>query len=371
MSQTYYIGLLSGTSADCIDGIIVSWEGNQPKIVSTYTLDIPEDIKRMVFDLAISGKDEIEQIRYLDYQFAQLFSDTALALCQRSNISPQQISAIGSHGQTIRHYPPKEGIPGYTLQIGDPNIIAENTGITTVADFRRRDVAAGGQGAPLAPALHDALFRSDTIDRVILNTGGIANITFLPSNGETIGFDTGPANGLMDSWCQLHKGQSYDANGEWAASGTPQPQLLEQFLQHPFFSLPSPKSTGRESFNLSWLQEQLKEYNQTILPEDVQATLLALTVESIAHHINQITTSAEVYICGGGTHNTELCCKLEQRLSPNSFATSDALGISPDWVEAVAFAWMAKQTMEKLTGNLPKVTGAKRKVVLGGVYWGC
>ncbi len=370
MSQTYYIGLLSGTSADCIDGLIVDWQTNRPRIVSTYTLDIPEKIKRMVFDLAISGKDEIEQIRYLDYQFAQLFSDTAIALYQQANISPQHVSAIGSHGQTIRHHPPEKDIPGYTLQIGDPNIIAEKTGITTVADFRRRDIAAGGQGAPLAPALHDALFRSTSTDRIILNTGGIANITYLPSDGDTIGFDTGPANGLMDSWCQLHKGQSYDANGEWAASGITQPQLLEQFLQHPFFSLPSPKSTGRESFNLSWLQEQLKQFNQDITPEDVQATLLSLTVESIALHINQITTSSEVYICGGGAHNTELCKRLEQRLSPNSFATSDALDIPPDWVEAVAFSWMAKQTMERLTGNLPKVTGAKRKVILGGVYWG-
>jgi anhydro-N-acetylmuramic acid kinase len=370
MDKALYIGLLSGTSVDAIDGVLVDLRYTPPLIVCTHTHPIPEGIRNTVFQLALSGNHEIEALRYLDQQLAQLFSETALALCHKTSIKSEQILAIGSHGQTVRHYPPTPEQAGYSLQIGDPNIIAEQTGITTVADFRRRDIAAGGHGAPLAPALHNTLFRSATSDRIILNTGGIANITYLPRKGETIGFDTGPANGLMDSWCQLHQGQAYDINGRWAARGKVQFALLEQWLQHPYFTLPAPKSTGREDFNLPWLNQELERYGKNLAPEDIQATLLALTTESIARAIDAIDmeAKAEVYICGGGAHNQTFCSALTQRLSPRLFSNTESLGVPPDWVEAIAFAWMAKQTMEKATGNLPSVTGARREVILGGIF---
>jgi len=376
MSQTYTIGLLSGTSVDAIDGILIHWDNQKPSIISTQTKNIPESIREIVFDLAVNGKNEIEKIRYLDYEFALLFSQTAQALCEQSKIKPDSILAIGSHGQTIRHYPPsyelspKKSSNGFSLQIGDPNIIAENTGITTVADFRRRDIAAGGHGAPLAPAFHKRLFQSKKINRVILNTGGIANITYLPTNGEPIGFDTGPANGLMDSWCQRHKNMAYDKNGNWASQGKAKPKIINKLLSHPYFSMLPPKSTGREDFNLPWLEEQLKQLSGTFSPVDIQASLLALSVESIAAAIEQVVTTAEyeIYICGGGAHNGAFCERLQSRLKPHLFSTTEALGIEPDWVEAACFAWMAKQTMEGKTSNLPSVTGAKKHVILGGIY---
>ena len=365
-----YIGLLSGTSADAIDGTLVDLSDKQPKVLQTLTLPIPEATKATVFNLAISGTAEIEKIRVLDQQFAHLFSKTATMLCKASDINTAAVKAIGSHGQTIRHYPPNGLTSGYSLQIGDPNIIAEQTGITTVADFRRRDIAAGGHGAPLAPALHNAVFRSDNTDRIILNTGGIANITHLSINGGTLGFDTGPANGLMDSWCQQQIRQPYDTNGQWAATGTTNHDLLEQLLQHPFFALKAPKSTGREDFNVNWLEQQLREFGQRLSPKDVQATLLSLSVHTITQAIEQIDRhkNAEVYICGGGAHNKLLVDTLRKTLSPRQLLSTEALGIHPDWVEALAFAWLAKQTMAGKTGNLPAVTGAKKAVVLGAIF---
>lgn len=373
MSQPYTIGLLSGTSADAIDGILVKWVADKPQLVCTHSLDIPEKTRTMVFDLAVTGQNEIEKIRHLDYEFAQLFSQTALSLCKQAEIKTSEILAIGSHGQTIRHYPPSDSTTeaqGFSLQIGDPNIIANNTGITTVADFRRRDIAAGGHGAPLAPSLHKVLFQSQSINRIILNTGGIANITYLPTEGVTIGFDTGPANGLMDSWCLLHKNEPYDKDGDWAASGNIQSAVVEKLLSHPYFSLPYPKSTGREDFNLPWLQEQLSQLKGHFEPADIQASLLALSVESIAAAIEGITGNKayEIYICGGGAHNRTFCDRLEQRLKPQLLASTQALGLDEDWVEATCFAWMAKQTMAGKTSNLPSVTGADKEVVLGGIY---
>lgn len=392
MSQQYYIGLMSGTSADAIDGVIICIDQNQVSLIKTLTLPIPEAIKSMIFDLAISGENEIEKIRYLDYELAQLFSQISLDLCQKSNISTNNIQAIGSHGQTIRHYPPDYKSPpqqhplsndpintsspkhGYTLQVGDPNIIAQQTGITTVTDFRRRDIAAGGHGAPLAPAFHSAFFSSPENNRIILNTGGIANITYLPATNHStqdkvIGFDTGPANGLMDAWCQLHLQQHYDKSGQWAASGAINQELLSSLLQHPYFALPAPKSTGRETFNISWVKQLLATQANKLSAEDVQATLTELTAESIAGEIKKIDSQADVYICGGGAHNSYLCERLRQHLPDNELSTTQALGIHPDWVEATAFAWLAKRAINKLPGNLPSVTGAKEEVISGGIYW--
>ncbi len=374
MSPTYTIGLLSGTSVDAIDAALVHWgKDDSFNIVCTYSLSIPQEIKEQVFKLAISGYHEIEQIRYLDYEFAKLFGQSALELCNKANVDTNSILAIGSHGQTIRHYPPNNKPKpslGFSLQIGDPNTIAEITQITTVADFRRRDIAAGGHGAPLAPAFHNIAFRSADSDRIILNTGGIANITYLPKNAQTLGFDTGPSNGLMDSWCQLHLKQPYDTNGQWAAKGNIDEGLLKQLLTHPYFSLPHPKSTGRETFNLSWLEEQLAIYQQELKTVDIQATLLALSIESIAIEIEKISVPShcELYICGGGAHKTHFCESLKERLKPKLLASTDLLGLNPDWVEATLFAWLAKQTMQGKAGNLPAVTGAKKEVILGGIY---
>lgn len=371
LSSTLYIGLLSGTSADGVDGALVDFSGHQPHLVTTHISAIPNQYRDHVFTLAEGGLHEIDTMRKLDTVFAQLFSETALKLCEKAGLSPRSIAAIGSHGQTIRHYPPNDKNLGYSLQIGDPNIIVERTGITTVADFRRRDIAAKGHGAPLAPGLHHALFQSNTKDRIILNTGGIANITYLPHEGTAIGFDTGPANGLMDSWCQHHLGHPYDDQGQWAAGGTAEEPLLSQLLSHPYFAQPAPKSTGRELFNLNWLKQALSDYEKPLNAQDVQATLMALTAHSIVNAIKTLDPKqrSDVYICGGGSHNLALCNMLKEQLGTRHFGSTSALGLDPDWVEATAFAWMAKQTLNRQSGNLPSVTGAESNVILGGVYF--
>ncbi|MEO0443133.1 MAG: anhydro-N-acetylmuramic acid kinase [Pseudomonadota bacterium] len=371
--MTLFIGLLSGTSADAIDAALVEIKANKTDIVCTYSLPISDHIRNKVFSLAISSQDEITQIQVLDHALGELFSRAALDLCNKAGVDSTEVEAIGSHGQTVRHCPPGDTTPGYSLQIGDPNIIVENTGITTVADFRRRDIAAGGHGAPLAPGLHNALFRSQQVARFIVNCGGIANITYLAPGEAAIGFDTGPANGLMDSWYQRHHShnkRSFDNNGEWANSGSVNNDLLHTLLAHPYLSLAAPKSTGREDFNLPWLEQQLTRQFDHLRAEDVQATLLDFTVTSIVNEIEKLDkgSGAEVYICGGGAHNQGLCDLLTKRLTPRAFAATDCLGIPADWVEAVAFAWMAKQTLEHKTSNLPSITGAGKEVVLGGIY---
>lgn len=371
-NQDIYIGLMSGTSVDALDAALVDFSADSPFILGTHLHKIPPVVKEHILSLSLPGQNEIFRLAELDKIIAEISCQAIKELCEKSDYKPSQIRAIGSHGQTIRHYPKSTDKDGYSLQIGDPNIIAEHTGITTVADFRRRDIAAGGQGAPLAPAFHRAAFYSEANSRIILNTGGIANITYLHTTEDTIGYDTGPANGLMDSWCQRHTGKAYDNNGLWACNGSVDQQLLNQLLSHPYFTQQPPKSTGKETFNLGWLEEQLEKISHPITPEDVQATLLVLTVESISQSI-EITdkkAACEIYICGGGAHNSALCSALETRLSPRKFNTTEALGIHPDWVEAVAFAWLAKQTLENRPGNLPSVTGAHKAVVLGAIYPG-
>ena len=364
---------MTGTSADSLDAVLIHYLDQRIEIINTHSLPIAEQIRNTIHQLAVTGDNEIAKLAYLDKFIAQLSSTAIIELCEKSGISRHQISAIGSHGQTIRHTPQDHKGSGYSLQVGDPNIIAEQTGITTIADFRRRDIAAGGHGAPLAPAFHQAAFHSTEQDRIILNTGGIANITHLPKDSliSPIGFDTGPANGLMDSWCQRHLNRAFDNHGEWAKGGIVDRGFLQDLLKHPFFALPYPKSTGREDFNLPWLLEQCDKH-PNVAPQNVQATLLRLTVESIAQHIEQLDSSlaSAIYVCGGGTKNTVLMDALAQRLSPRPVAPTDTLGIPADWVEGVAFSWLAKQTLEKLTGNLPSVTGACKEVILGGVYWG-
>ncbi len=364
----YYLGLMSGTSADAVDVVIVDFANDTINLTASHSVSLPPDIRQQIHALATPSNNEIDRLGALDRQLGELFADTINQAISKSHISPQQIIAIGSHGQTIRHRPPGSGTHPFTLQIGDPNVIAERTGIATVADFRRRDMAAGGQGAPLVPAFHQAVFHSSDRDRVVVNVGGMANITGLPTFGTTLGFDTGPGNVLMDAWILKNLGKAYDANGDWAASGFVDKSLLAHLLAHPFLQQTAPKSTGREAFNLAWLETELA--SRQVAPADVQATLLALTAESIAKDIVQLTSaSCEVFVCGGGAYNLRLLSELQSRLPHAKLATTAAFGIAPEWAEAMAFAWLAKQTMERKNGNLSAVTGAKREVILGGVYF--
>ena len=364
----YYLGLMSGTSADAVDLVVVDFSDNKTRLIGSHSLPLSADIRKQIHALSTPADNEIDRLGQLDVQLGKLFAESINQLLNKLSLNPQQIKAVGSHGQTIRHRPPGSLEFPFTLQIGDPNIIAEHTGITTVADFRRRDMAAGGQGAPLVPAFHQAIFHSQTLDRVVVNIGGMANITWLPQSGETLGFDTGPGNVLMDAWTLRHLGKAYDANGDWAASGTLDLELLDRLLAHPFFTQLAPKSTGREAFNLDWLHAEIAQKARS--PEDIQATLLALTAQSIAKDINQLTSTAcEVFVCGGGAYNTRLMMELAQLLPLAKLASTAELGIAPEWIEAMAFAWLARQTMLRQHGNLSAVTGASREVILGGVYF--
>lgn len=368
MSTEYYLGLMSGTSADAVDLALVDFANNKIHLAATYSLALPSDVRQQIHKLASPADNEIDRMGELDTQLGKIFADTINQFLTESGIERQQILAIGSHGQTIRHRPPGMLKYPFTLQIGDPNVIAENTGITTVADFRRRDMAAGGQGAPLVPAFHRAIFYSANIDRVVINIGGMANITWLPKSGQTLGFDTGPGNVLMDSWILKNLGKSYDSEGAWAASGQVNTNLLQSMLNHRFFAQVPPKSTGREEFNLSWIETLAAAGNFAAV--DVQATLLALTAESIAQEINQLSAlPCEAFVCGGGAYNLALMTELEKRLPQARFASTRILGIAPEWVEAMAFAWLARQTMNRQYGNLSAVTGAQREVILGGIYF--
>lgn len=368
-----YIGLMSGTSADGIDAILIECEQHDQLTVCGHVeIPYPNDIRQSVIELCQPGDNEVERLGQLDQRLGQAFAEAVNQLLRKSNLSPADVDGIGSHGQTIRHHPQGTIEHPFTLQIGDPNIIAEQTGITTVADFRRRDMAAGGGGAPLAPAFHQAVFSSDIERRVIVNVGGIANATDLGSL-RAPGFDTGPGNTLLDGWVQRHNGQTYDADGQWAQSGQVHPQLLQQLLAHPYFAAPPPKSTGREDFNLHWLDAQLAVFSKThpdeqLASEDVQATLMELTTASIIEAIRRhIPAHDHIYICGGGARNTALMQRLGE-LSRRPVSTTANLGVDPQHVEGAAFAWLAKQTLHRLTGNKPAATGASKEVILGGIY---
>lgn len=369
MADDLYIGLISGTSLDGIDAALVNFKDNQTSVVASTCLPLSNDDKEKIKSLVNTGKDEINRLMALDVHIARLFSDAALQLLTRANMPANQVKAIGSHGQTIRHFP--EGIFTTTLQIGDPNIIAEQTGITTVADFRRRDMAAGGQGAPMVPAFHEKIFRDASKNRVILNLGGIANITVLPAdkNKTVTGFDTGTANTLMNHWIQQQQNKNYDENGDWAASGTINTDFLKELLNDNYFQLQPPKSTGTEYFNAAWLTERLTKF-PFLAAEDVQATLTAFSATTVCDAIKQYASETdEVIICGGGAHNSYLVQLIKNELTAIEVNSSEHYGLDPDYIEATAFAWLAKQTLDKKAGNLPDVTGASKRVILGGVYF--
>ena len=360
---------MSGTSADAIDAALVDFSQPLPQLLNSCSLPLPESLRKEIFALFTPGENEIDRMGALDRHLGHLFAEAALAVLSGTPYGPADITAIGSHGQTIRHRPRETGGSAFTVQIGDPNTIAQLTGITTVADFRRRDIASGGQGAPLAPAFHQAVFAKAGIARGVLNLGGIANITVLGADGHCSGFDTGPANGLMDYWIQRCRQQTYDRDGQWAASGQPSPLLLAVLQQHPFFALPPPKSTGKEEFTPAWLEACVAQFSAS--DADVQATLLEFTATTVAHAIsNYCLPLEEVYLCGGGALNGQLRRRLAALLPGSQLRTTAELGVEVQWVEAMAFAWLAMRTLNGLSGNLPSVTGAGGLEVLGGIFRG-
>ncbi|WP_295920546.1 anhydro-N-acetylmuramic acid kinase [uncultured Xanthomonas sp.] len=307
----------------------------------------------------------LDALGQLDAEVAIAFAEAALRLLDDAGVAPAAVRAIGSHGQTVRHRPLAD--PAFTWQLGDGNRIAELTGIATVCDFRRRDVAAGGHGAPLMPAFHAAMLGAAHEDRAVLNLGGIGNLTWLPAHGAVRGFDTGPANALLDAWCQRHRGQPYDAGGAFAASGAVDADLLQRLLADPWFALPPPKSTGREQFHLRWLEACLDTPAPT--PAAVQATLLELTAATIADALlAQQPATRQLLVCGGGVHNPLLLARLQARLPGVQVHSTQAQGLDPDYIEAMGFAWLARQTLAGLPGNLPSVSGARGPRILGALH---
>ena len=410
-----YIGMMSGTSLDGMDAVLcqfadVSTDNNTDapmRLLATYSQDFPPRLREVLLALCqpngvkelITNDDEpnsesnseLDWFGWASHAYGEFASEVVSTLLLQVDIDAEAVLAIGCHGQTVRHRPQM----GFSLQLVDANIIAERTGISVISDFRRRDMAVGGQGAPLVPAFHQALFATPDSTRVLLNLGGIANITVLPAsaaskesdeykysheenhnnNKQVVGYDTGPANLLLDAWTALHTGKDYDAGGAWAQSGQVIEPLLNQLLAHPFFAQPYPKSTGREDFNLAWIQDELQKFDQASVyvrysSADVQATLTELTAISASAQINMFINAqvdSSVYVCGGGALNDYLMTRLQAHLPHCTVETTASLGLDPTWVEAVAFAWLARQTLMGETGNLPAVTGASKGVVLGQV----
>lgn len=356
---------MSGTSMDAVDAVLVSFQDRSVTLHATQTRQYPDDIRQRLVSVS-QNQGSPDEIGELDTLTGCLFSEAANDLIQSAQIPPENIRAIGSHGQTVRHQP--AGTLPFSIQIGNPAIIVEKTGITTVADFRRRDMASGGQGAPLVPAFHQAFFSSPDEDRCLLNLGGIANITWIPADKSkpVTGFDTGPANALMDAWSLDQTGRPYDNKGQIANEGVVNRELLEDMLTDAYFCRPAPKSTGKERFNLDWVKTQVNRH-PGLSVEDVQRTLMQLTIDSIIQQLPQ-APNMRIYACGGGTRNELLMRELALALGPEKLCLTSDLGLDPQWVEPVAFAWLAKQTLENKAGNLPDVTGAKGPRILGAIY---
>lgn len=367
-----FIGLISGTSADGIDAALVRFDGDTATLVAGHAHAWPAPLRTRLIEIGQGAKiDSLDEIATLDVQVGETFAGAALALLDQAGVTADAVTAIGSHGQTVRHRPAGAHYDGrhpFTWQIGDAHVIAERTGIATVADFRRRDVAAGGHGAPLLPALHDALLRSRDEDRAVLNLGGIANLTLLPADpaGAVRGFDTGPANCLMDAWCLRHTGRGYDADGAFAASGRCDDALLARLLDEPWFAAPPPKSTGREQFHLDWVTARLRGDERA---EDVQATLLELTARTIADALRATQLGTRrLLACGGGVHNPQLLARIAAQLPQTRIESTAAHGVDPDLIEAMGFAWLARQALAGRPGNLPSVSGARGPRVLGVLH---
>lgn len=362
VSGGLFAGIMSGTSADGVDAVLLRFDPPQPEMAGTHYRPFPPELRQRVLALQSVAANELHEAALAANDLAREYAHAVSDLLRETGTDIRAVTAIGCHGQTVRHRPEL----GFTLQLVNGALLAELTGITVVCDFRSRDVAAGGQGAPLVPAFHASVFRSPDTHRVIANIGGIANISDLPVQGEVRGFDTGPGNVLLDLWSEKHLGTRLDENGNWARSGRPQPELLRRLLDYDFFRRTPPKSTGRDEFNWSWLQSRLTGREKA---EDVQATLVQLTAQSLIYAIDQHCGGAEeIFVCGGGAHNAHLMRSLREAAGMRRLDVTDALGIAADWVEGCAFAWLARQALSGEPGNLPSVTGAKGPRILGAVY---
>lgn len=358
-----YIGVMSGTSLDGLDIALIELKASIT-LLATHYIPMPNTLRAELLDLCASGNDEIARSAIAENKWVSLAAQGVNELLSQQQLAPQSISAIGSHGQTIRHEPAQ----GFTVQIGNPALLAELTNICVVSDFRRRDVAAGGQGAPLVPAFHEALFTGQEGNRAVLNVGGFSNLSLINPTDPVAGFDCGPGNVLLDAWIQGQRGELYDRNGQWAASGTVEPSLLKSLLKDPFFQTQGPKSTGREVFNLNWLNQHLSRL-PTFRPEDVQATLVELTATTIVESLQSAQSNTdELLVCGGGAHNAALMTRLAQLLPHTRVSSTQAKGVDPDWVEAMAFAWLAHCCLENIPANRPSVTGAHGLRLLGAIY---
>ena len=378
MHHDYFIGLMSGTSLDGADGVLVDFSGPKPHVIAHASEPFAEGFRAELLALNVPSHNELHRAALAGSELAAVYARVVDALRQQAQaqgISATQIQAIGAHGQTVRHQPQRtsaapSGI-GYTLQLNHPALLAELTGMDVVADFRSRDVAAGGQGAPLVPAFHQGVFSSGDGAVAVLNLGGISNLSLLPPAGSAapvLGFDCGPGNALMDAWCLQHTGQPFDAGGAWAASGRLLPALLASLLDEPYFAQPLPKSTGRDLFSLVWLAGKIRPFAGE-RPEDIQNTLTELTVSACSGGVNSYgKESIELIVCGGGAFNVHLLKRLQAALPWLRVSTSDAHGLPPLQVEAAAFAWLARQMLRRQPGNLPGVTGAEGLRVLGALY---
>ncbi|MBF0751425.1 MULTISPECIES: anhydro-N-acetylmuramic acid kinase [unclassified Pasteurella] len=371
MDAQYYIGIMSGTSLDGVDVALMDFSSMPPKLEATDFTPMPQYLREKITTLVQSGETSLQQLGELDHQLGRLYTDCVNAFLQKYHLSPKEIQAIGCHGQTVWHSP--KGQYPFTMQIGDMNLLAAHTGITTIGDFRRKDMAFGGQGAPLVPAFHQAVFSAPNYATVVLNIGGISNVSLLIPALPIVGFDTGPGNTLLDQWIEKHKGITYDKNGDWAATGQIDETLLSTLLDEPFFHQPPPKSTGREQFNLVWLEQKIQHLasdSTALLPQDVQATLVELTSTSITNALAKFESDLpkRLLVCGGGAKNSLIMQRLTEQLPQWEVHTTNDFGIDSDYVEAAAFAWLAYRRLNNQSGNLPEVTGAQREISLGAIF---
>ena len=367
MTQELYIGVMSGTSMDGVDTALVAFDGNQPSLLAHDEFPMPESLKQRLLEVCIGQQTNLIEIGELDHLLGHLFADAVNQLLDKSGYHAEQICAIGNHGQTVYHQP--QGDVPFTMQIGDANIIAAKTGIDTIADFRRKDMALGGQGAPLVPAFHQTIFHSQDSSVVVLNIGGIANISVIQPQQKVLGYDTGPGNMLMDSWCLRHTGNKYDKDAAFAKTGKVSAELLKQLMNESYLAQPAPKSTGRELFNLPWLDKQLSQFD--LAAEDVQRTLCEYTAQTIANEVERYAfgPQPELLVCGGGARNPLVMERLAVLLPNWNVAPTSDKGVDNDYMEAMAFAWLAYRRVHNLPSNLPEVTGASKLASLGVMYF--
>jgi anhydro-N-acetylmuramic acid kinase len=369
-----YVGLMSGSSLDGLDAVLADIDdrdgGLHCAVRAHRHAPLPDGLRQALLALNRRGDDELHRAALATRALVGLAADTVAALLAAAGVAAAEVRAIGSHGQTVRHRPPAPGVAQpYTVQLDDGAALAEAAGIDVVCDLRRRDLAAGGQGAPLVPAFHAACFARAGQDLAVLNVGGIANLTLLPADGRVAGFDCGPGNLLLDLWCERHLGRRYDDDGRWAAQGRVHAALLQRLRAEPYFALPPPKSSGRDLFNAGWLDAQLDALGERLAPADVQASLLALTTTTVADALRaQAPRTQALYVCGGGALNGALMRALAAALPGVTVASTAAAGLAPMQVEAAAFAWLAHAHLQRLPGNLPAVTGARGPRVLGALY---